>query len=120
MSSPSSLSATGGGGRPAAMAAAEAKEKRWRNGQQQPSSSEVTAQVFARPLHDGAVAVVLLNRGEAAANLTVDWRQLGLADEQRMMVRDVGNRHALPDAAGQFGSLVGKHDVAFVRLTPVD
>ena len=29
----------------------------------EPSSSEVTAQVFARPLHGGALAVVLLNRG---------------------------------------------------------
>jgi hypothetical protein len=84
-----------------------------------PTSSEVTAQAFARPLHGGALAVVLLNRGEAPANLTVSWGELGLGAGRRMAVRDVGSRRDLPDAAGRFESLVGKHDVAFIRLTPV-
>ena len=42
--------------------------------------SEVTAQVFARPLHGGELALVLLNRGEAPANLTVGWGELGLGN----------------------------------------
>ena len=43
----------------------------------QPTSSEVTAQVFARPLHGGAIAVVLLNRDETPAKLRVSWAELG-------------------------------------------
>lgn len=62
---------------------------------------------------------MLLNRGEAPANLTVGWRELGLAVGQRMAVRDVGNSRDLPDATEHFGSLVGKHDVSSIRLTPI-
>ena len=35
-----------------------------------PSSSEITAQVFARPLANGELAVLLLNRAEAPAAVT--------------------------------------------------
>ena len=84
----------------------------------EPASSEVTAQVFARPLHDGAVAVVLLNRGETAATLSVGWHDLGFDPRQPVAVRDVANKRTLPDAVGHFGGLVQKHDVLFVRFTP--
>ena len=84
----------------------------------QPTSSEVTAQVFARPLHGGAIAVVLLNRDETPAKLRVSWAELGLDAGRRMAVRDVANKRELPDAVGQFTSLVAKHDVAFIRLAP--
>ena len=55
---------------------------------------------------------------EAPTKLSVGWSELGLAAGRRMAVRDVGNRRDLPDAVGEFGSVVAKHDVAFVRLTP--
>ena len=55
---------------------------------------------------------------EAPAKLSVGWSALGLTAGRRMAVRDVGNRRDLPDAVGEFGSVVAKHDVAFVRLTP--
>ena len=62
--------------------------------------------------------MVLLNRDEIAASLSVTWAELGLEEGARMSVRDVGNRRGLPDAVGRFSARVGKHDVAFVRLTP--
>eukprot|EP01043_Picozoa_sp_COSAG02_P002482 COSAG02_NODE_57_length_43668_cov_118.217196_19_plen_612_part_00 len=82
------------------------------------SSSDVIAQVFARPLAGGALAVVLLNRAEAPAHLSVSWAELGLAAGATMRVRDVTNQKDLPSASGSWGASVGKHDVAFIRLTP--
>lgn len=82
------------------------------------SSSDVVSQVFARPLAGGELAVVLLNRAEAPAQLTVSWAELGLPDGAKMNVRDVTNLKDLPTASGSFSSTVGKHDVAFIRLSP--
>lgn len=87
--------------------------------EEQPTSTDITAQVFARPLQGSEIAVVLLNRDETPANLSVTWRSLGLDVNQPMAVRDVANRKDLPQAVGRFESMVGKHDVSFVRLRPV-
>ena len=86
---------------------------------EQPTSSDITAQVFARPLQGSEIAVVLLNRDETPANLSVTWQSLGLDANQPMAVRDVANRKDLSQAVGRFESRVGKHDVSFVRLRPV-
>ena len=83
-----------------------------------PSSSEIVSQVFARPLAGGALAVVLLNRAEAPAQLAVSWAELHLPAGAKMNVRDVANRKDLPAASGLFSAMVGKHDVAFIRLSP--
>lgn len=60
---------------------------------------------------------VLLDRGEAPANLTVQWHELGLPPGQAMAVRDVVRKRDLPHATDMLTATVGKHDVAFVRLT---
>ena len=86
------------------------------------TTSDITSQVFARPLgigNNAGVAVVLLNRDEDPARLTVSWAELGIAPAQRMAVRDVANNKDLPDAAGSFEATVAKHDVAFITLTPL-
>ena len=82
------------------------------------SSSDVVSQVFARPLAGGELAVVLLNRDEASARLSVSWAELGLAAGAKMHVRDVTNQKDLPTASDTWGATVGKHDVAFIRLSP--
>jgi hypothetical protein len=84
-----------------------------------PTSSDITSQVFARHLHGGEIAVVLLNRDEVPAKLFVSWRALGLDATQLMAVRDVARRQDLPHAAGKFETTVEKHDVSFVRLKPI-
>ena len=86
---------------------------------QSPTSSDITSQVFSRPLHNGEIAVVLLNRDEAPAKLSVSWQALGLDVDQLMAVRDVANRDDLPDAVELFEAFVNKHDVSFVRLRPI-
>ena len=61
-----------------------------------------------------------LHRDETPAKLSVSWRALGLQANQSMAVRDVVNRRDLSHmTAGQFESVVGKHDVAFIRLSPL-
>ena len=80
------------------------------------SSSDVVAQVFACPLAGGALAVVLLNRAETPAHLSVSWAELGLAAGAKMRVRDVTNQEDLPTASGTWGATIGKHDVAFILL----
>ena len=63
------------------------------------------------------IAVVLLNRADAPATLSVTWAELGIPPGQHMRVRDVANRKDLPVAIGKFSAIVGTHDVSFVRLT---
>ena len=65
-----------------------------------------------------ALAVVLLNRAEAPARLSVSWAELGLAAGTKVRVRDVMDQKDLPAATDTWGATVGKHDVAFIRLSP--
>jgi alpha-galactosidase len=37
-----------------------------------------TVEIWAKPLHDGSVAVALFNRGSGMANVSVRWSQLSL------------------------------------------
>ena len=80
------------------------------------TTSSIVTQIFARPLAGGQLAVLLLNRAEAAATLSVSWAELGLPRAQAMAVRDVVARRDLPPATGSFSARVPPHDVAFVRL----
>ena len=80
----------------------------------------LAAQVFARGLgHDplADMAVILLNRAETPATVSVGWSELGLPPGKHMAVRDVINSGQLPPAVDQFAATVAAHDVVFVRLT---
>jgi len=87
--------------------------------QQVAGPADITSQIFARSLQNGATAVVLLNRDETAAELSVSWAELGLPGGTSMAVRDVINGKDLPHATDSWSGTVGKHDVAFIRLSPV-
>ena len=75
------------------------------------TTSSIVTQIFARPLEGGQLAVLLLNRAEAAATLSVSWAELGLPRAQAMAVRDVVGRRDLPPATGSFSARVPPHDV---------
>ena len=53
------------------------------------TSAQITAQVLARPLSSDRLAVLLLNRGGSASNLTVTWNELGLPAGASKSVYDV-------------------------------
>ena len=82
------------------------------------SSSDVVAQVFARPLSGDRTAVVLFNRAEAPQVMAVTWEELRIAAGTSCAVRDVLNRSDLPDATVQFTATVAPHGVVFVVLSP--
>ena len=89
------------------------------------TSKTIVVQVFARPLATTAaakkrIAVVLLNRGEAAATIDVTWKELGLSegDDVALRVRDVIRREDNGTSAkGHFSVRVPAHDAAFVVLS---
>lgn len=76
-------------------------------------------EVWAGPLANGDWVVLILNRSGAAASITASWENLGYSKTTIMSVRDVWHRRALGDYQGSFASLVGAHDTAVIRVTPV-
>ena len=81
--------------------------------------SRQAADVWAKPLADGSVAVGLFNLGEREQRrVTVAWESIGLHDRRPCRVRDLWAGEDLGVFRGDFSTLVGSHDVALVRLTP--
>ena len=85
-----------------------------------PTTSNIVSQVFVRALgpRGANLAVVLFNRAEAPAALSVAWAQLGLPPSATYAVRDVIGRQDLLHATGELQLTVARHDVAFVVLRP--
>ena len=90
------------------------------NSSEEPTSTNLVTQIFARPLGPTAdsLAVVLFNRGEASASLSVSWAELGLRSGQKMAVRDVIAHRDLAAVVDKLEAKVGRHDVAFYVLKP--
>ncbi len=79
-----------------------------------PVRQEDTAQVWAKPLADGSVAVGLFNLSEDAVPMTVDWKALGLSGTQ--VVRDVWRQKDVARSATGYTTRVPRHGVVLVRL----
>jgi alpha-galactosidase len=71
-------------------------------------------EVWARPLHDGTLAVGLFNRGLAPAEVTVEWPQLGLRGAQP--VRDLWRRAAAGTFTEKFTATVPRHGAVLVKV----
>jgi alpha-galactosidase len=81
--------------------------------------SRQAAEVWAKPLADGAIAVGLFNLGERERRrVAVAWESIGLHDRRPCHVRDLWAGEDLGMFRGDFSTLVGSHDVALVRITP--
>ncbi len=75
-------------------------------------------EVWARPLADGGRAVMLLNRGEKAAEVAVNWAELGYPASIAADVRDLWAHKPLGRTKGRFSASVEPHGVVMVRITP--
>lgn len=75
-------------------------------------------EVWVRPLVDGAKAVVLFNRGNAPAQIAVDWAQLQLPPRQSAAVRDLWAHRDLGVLKGRHAATVPAHGVAMLRVQP--
>lgn len=77
----------------------------------------VTAQGFARRLQGGAVALLLLNRDTAAAELGISWAEIGLPAGAACAVRDLLGQADLPGRAGNFTAKVAPRTARLVRVS---
>jgi alpha-galactosidase len=74
------------------------------------------AQVWAKAMEDGSVAVGLFNLDEEARAVAVEWSDLGLAGPRG--VRDLWRQKDLGIADGRFETRVPRHGCALIRLLP--
>ena len=78
------------------------------------------AECWARPLADGSVAALLLNRGAGPAPVTCTWAQLGLPHpDGAAAVRDLVARKDLGSVTGGFTSPapLASHASMLVKVT---
>jgi alpha-galactosidase len=74
--------------------------------------------VWAKPLRDGSRAVVLLNRGKAAQQISVAWEELGYPEHLGAAVRDLWLRKDLGQFKGNFSAMVDPHSALMVVVKP--
>eukprot|EP01050_Picozoa_sp_SAG11_P011483 SAG11_NODE_1217_length_5498_cov_3.519444_4_plen_471_part_00 len=82
-------------------------------------ATAVGGEVYAGPLSGGRHTAVLLNRGSAAANITLKFSELRSKDGDSMKVRDILGRTELGTFAHEYSQEVRSHAVAHLVLTPV-
>ena len=81
--------------------------------------SRQAADVWAKPLADGSIAVGLFSLGEREQRrVMVAWESIGLHDRRTCRVRDLWTGEDLGLHRGDFSSLVGSHDVTLIQLIP--
>ncbi len=76
------------------------------------------AEVWAKQLQDGSRAVVLLNRGSAEQEITVNWEGLGYPNHLSGAVRDLWQHKELGKFTGKFSGIVASHGVVMVTVKP--
>ena len=77
-----------------------------------------TNEVWAGALEGGAFAVVLLNRGKAASNVTASWSDFGLDPSKEAGVRDLWMRKDLGTMKGSVTAMVTSHGSVMYKITP--
>lgn len=76
------------------------------------------AEVWARPLKGGGRAVVLLNRGTAPREISVNWEQLRYPATLKAAVRDLWLHANLAPAKGRVSAKVPGHAVVMLTIKP--
>ncbi|WP_448006823.1 NPCBM/NEW2 domain-containing protein [Agromyces bauzanensis] len=77
-----------------------------------------TTEAWAKPLADGSVAVALLNRGDAPAEVATTAGDLGL-EGSRFSVRDAWTDETT-ETAGEVRAAVAAHGTVLVRVAPAE
>jgi len=80
------------------------------------SEGHLTCQVWAKPLSDGTVAAVLLNKGTNTHNITFDFSTINWKGAL-VSVRDLWAHKELGLFRGTFTSSVPSHGVVMIRAT---
>jgi alpha-galactosidase len=77
-------------------------------------SQDKTVEVWARPLHDGTMAVGLFNRGFWKARVTASWKDLGLSGPQP--IYDLWQCMNAGTANHQYSAMVPAHGCVLVKI----
>jgi alpha-galactosidase len=89
-------------------------------GYKRTTSNDEGLEVWAGPLAEGHVAVVLFNRSPTAGNITAIWKDVGIdSDTTAMLVKDLWAHKLLGIQSGSITAMVDSHDVVALRLKPV-
>jgi alpha-galactosidase len=75
-------------------------------------------EVWSKQLQDGGRAVALLNRGPAAAKISVAWTDIGYPDAISASVRDLWTKKESSAVKGSYSADVPSHGVVMVRVKP--
>jgi alpha-galactosidase len=75
-------------------------------------------EVWSKQLQDGGRAVALLNRGPAAAKVSVSWTDIGYPDAVFASVRDLWTTKESSMVKGGYSVEVPSHGVVMVRVKP--
>jgi alpha-galactosidase len=75
-------------------------------------------EVWAKELQDGNRAVVLLNRGAAAKEATVQWQDLGYPSHVTAAARDLWQKKDLGRFTERFTASVPSHGVVVLTVKP--
>src|SRR3984957_1576406 len=81
----------------------------WKNGD---------LEVWAKQLVDGSRAVVLLNRGNAEARISVNWQDLGYPEHLSASVRDLWQHRDIGAVAGKISCAGAPPGIAMVTIKP--
>jgi len=82
-------------------------------------SNDESKEIWAGPLNNGDIVVMLFNSGTATASITVLWSQLGLASNTVVNVRDLWAHEDLGKTVTQFtGTNIPSHGQITLRLSP--
>ncbi|HEY4841048.1 MAG TPA: glycoside hydrolase family 27 protein [Terriglobales bacterium] len=75
-------------------------------------------EVWSKQEQDGSRVVVLLNRGDSAQTIPLNWEQIGYPGHLPATVRDLWAHKELGKFAGEFSSTVPPHGVSMVSIRP--
>jgi alpha-galactosidase len=75
-------------------------------------------EVWSKDLKDGSKAVILLNRSEVDANISVAWSEIGYPDYLSSTVRDLWMKKDLGKFNNGFSSIVPPHGVVMIKVKP--
>jgi len=83
-------------------------------------AAQGTSQIWAGPLNNGKIGLILFNRGAAAANITVTWtEQLGMEPDTTVAIRDLWAHKDLGQFTNTYSATIASHASQTLLLTPV-
>ncbi|GAB2807247.1 NPCBM/NEW2 domain-containing protein [Lentzea nigeriaca] len=88
----------------------------WAGSQGRKIRDDGAAEVWAKPMSDGSVAVVLFNRGAVATTIRTSAAELGLAGSSSYRLRDLWTGRSA-STTGAISASVGAHGVVMYRVS---